>query len=314
MTIRIALALLLIVPAAMAYPWESDTDWWVFGVAIGVTLFAFAWWRGLFVTQMIGRVFAIWRRNHSKPKPTAAGEATVVLHVDDPAGMGLSLPTVAGYVERFGIRCDKVRVTNRDDGGVRSTWISMTLRAVDNLAALRARSGDLPLSDTAQIVGRRLADHLREDGLLAVIVDGAPTPLTGGGREKWRGVRDDGGFVSAYGIPVDDALPDRLAELWSQPTETWTVLEFGGTSAQPRVRALCAIRTAEPVRGTPMAGLTAQPGIQGLLLTALAPGSAERLDIPSSPLPQGLLEPAGWMVGGRWSVEHEIAHEAGHPA
>ena len=55
MTIRIALALLFIVPAAMAYPWDSDIDWWILGIAIGVTLIVFAWWRGLFVTNMIGR-------------------------------------------------------------------------------------------------------------------------------------------------------------------------------------------------------------------------------------------------------------------
>jgi len=313
-TIRLALALLFIVPAAMAYPWETKTDWWIFGIAIGVTLVVFAWWRGLFVTDMIGRRFAMWRRNHTKPQARASSDVTVVLHVEDPAGLGLSLLTVAGYVERFGVRCDKVRVTNRDEGGVRSTWISMTLRAVDNLAALKARSSELPLADTAEIVGRRLADHLRETGLLAVVVNDAPTPLTGGGREKWRGVSEDNGVISAYGIPVDDSLAARLAEVWSQPSETWTALEFGGTAEYPTVRALCAVRSAEPVRGTPIAGLTAQPGIQGLLLTALAPASADRLEIPSSPLPQGLLQPAGWLVGGRWSVEHEIAHEAGHSA
>lgn len=314
MTIRIALALLFIVPAAMAYPWESNIDWWILGIAIGVTVVVFAWWRGLFVTNRIGRRLKVWRRNHATPKTRASSDVTVVLHVEDPAGLGLSLPTVAGYVERFGVRCDKVRVTNRDENGVRSTWITLTLRAVDNLAALKARSNDLPLSDTAEIVGRRLTDHLRETGLLAVVVDEAPAPLTGGGREKWSGVREDSGFISAYGVPVDDSLAVRLAEVWSQPTETWTALEFGGTAALTTVRAVCAVRTAEPVRGTPVAGLTAQPGIQGLLLSALAPASGDRLDIPSSPLPQGLLEPAGWLVGGRWSVEHELAHEAGHPA
>ncbi len=90
MTIRIALALLFIVPAAMTYPWDSDIDWWIFGIAIGVTLIVFAWWRGLFVTNMIGRRWAIWRRNHSKPKARASNDVTLVLHVDDPAGVGLS--------------------------------------------------------------------------------------------------------------------------------------------------------------------------------------------------------------------------------
>ncbi|WP_006241687.1 type VII secretion protein EccE [Mycolicibacterium tusciae] len=314
MTIRIGLALLFIVPAAMTYPWDSDIDRWIVGVAIGVTLFLFAWWRGVFVTNMISRRCAIWRRNHSTPRASASNDVTLVLHVDDPAGVGLPLPLVAGYVERFGVRSQNVRVTNRGERGVRTTWITITLSAADNLAALRARSPELPLHDTAEIVGRRLVDHLRETGLSASIVDDAPKPLAGRGREKWRGVSDDNGLVSAYRIPVDDNLAERFAEVWSQSIPTWTAIEFSGTSAHPTVSALCAFRTAEAERGAPVAGLTPAPGIQWPLLTALDPASADRLDIPSAPLPPGLLEPAGWLVGGRWSVEHEVTHEASHPA
>jgi type VII secretion protein EccE len=314
MTIRIALALLFIVPAGMAYPWESDVDRWILGTAIVVTVVLFAWWRGLFVTTMIGRRLAVWRRNHSGAPSTATDTVTVVLHVEDPAGVGLPLPLVAGYVERFGVRCDKVRVTNRDERSVRTTWISLTLNAADDLVALRARSADLPLHATAQIVARRLADHLRETGLLATIVDDAPAPLAGRGREKWCAVSDNDGFVSAYGIPVDDNLAERLAQVWSQPGQTWTALEFSATSAHPTVSALCAFRTPEAVRGTPVTGLTAQPGIQRPLLTALAPTSADRLDVATRPLPPELLQPVGWLVGGRSSVEHEVAHETSHPA
>ena len=68
MTIRLALALLFIVPAAMAYPLDSDIERWTLGIAIAVVLVLFAWWRGLFVTNMIGRRLAVWRRNHSTPK------------------------------------------------------------------------------------------------------------------------------------------------------------------------------------------------------------------------------------------------------
>jgi type VII secretion protein EccE len=257
---------------------------------------------------------AVWRRNHSKPRPHASDDVTVVLRVEDPTEVGLSLPLVAGYVERFGVRCEKVRVTNRDDKGARTTWISMTLGAIDNMAALRARSAELPLFETAEIVGRRLADHLRETGLSAVIVDDAPPPLECAGRERWRGVHGDDGVLSAYAIGIDEGLAERLAAVWSQPTETWTALEFGGTSVHPTVSALCAVRTAQAVRGTPVAGLVPQPGVQRPLLAALAPASTERLDIPVSALPPGLLEPAGWAVGGRSLVEHEVAHEAGHSA
>jgi type VII secretion protein EccE len=313
-TIRLTLAFVAVVLAAMAYPWQSDTDYWVLGITIAVLLVVFAWWRRLFVTTMIGRRLAVWRRNHSKPEPQASDDVTVVLRVEDPADVGLSLPLVAGYVERFGVRCEKVRVTNCDDNGARTTWISMTLGAIDNLAALRARSAELPLFDTAEIVGRRLADHLREAGLSAVVVDDAPAPLEGAGRERWRGVHGDDGFLSAYAIRIDEGLAERLAAVWSQPTETWTALEFGGTSAHPTVSALCAVRTAEAVRGIPVAGLVPQPGVQRPLLAELAPASRDRLDIPVSALPPGLLEPARWPVGGRPLVEHEVAHEASHSA
>ncbi|MGO4447203.1 type VII secretion protein EccE [Mycobacterium sp. 2YAF39] len=314
MTIRLAFAFVAVVLATMAYPWQRDTDYWILGIAIAVVLVVFAWWRGLFVTTMVGRRLAVLRRNHFRPKQRATDGVTVVLRVEDPAEVGLSLPLVAGYVERFGVRCEKVRVTNRDDGGARTTWISMTIGAIDNLAALRARSAELPLFDTAEIVGRRLADRLRETGLSAVIVDDAPAPLTEGGRERWRGVRGDDGVVSAYAIRVDEGLAERLAEVWSQPTETWTALEFAGTSAHPTVSALCALRTAEAVRAAPVAGLVLQPGVQRPLLTALAPTSTARLDIPDAPLPTELMEPAGWPVGGRSLVEHEVTHEASHSA
>jgi type VII secretion protein EccE len=310
----LALAFVAVVLAALAYPWQSDLDWWILGIAIAVIVIVFAWWRGLFVTTMIARRLSVFRRNHSKREVQPSGSVTVVLRIDDPAGVGLSLPMVAGYVERFGVRCEKVRVTNLDDGSASGTWISLTLNAVGNLTALRARSAELPLLDTAEIVGRRLADHLRETGLSAVLVDDAPKLLADGDRETWRGMRGDSGYLSAYAIPIDDGLRGRLAEVWTQPTETWSAVEFSGTSAHPEVRALCAFRTAEAVRGVPVAGLVPQRGIQRPLLSALAPRSTDRLAIPGVPLPPGLLEPGGWPVGGRSSVEHEVAHEAGHPA
>jgi hypothetical protein len=67
------------------------------------------------------------------------------------------LPLIAGYLDRYGVRCDKIRITSRDLDGLRTTWIGMTLGAVENLAALRARSPRIPLRDTAEVAGRRTA-------------------------------------------------------------------------------------------------------------------------------------------------------------
>ncbi|BBY44628.1 type VII secretion protein EccE [Mycolicibacterium celeriflavum] len=299
MTVRIALASLAVVLAAMAYPWESTTDWWILGIAAAVVVVVFAWWRGQFVTTMIGRRLAVWRRNHSKPKAQRTDQATVVVRVDGPQGAEVSLPLVAGYVERFGVRSEKVRVTNRDHDGVRTTWISLTLDAKANLVALQARSPELPLRDTAEIAGRRLTDHLREAGLDAAIVDETAAPLGAAGREKWSGVVDDHGFVSVHGIPVDERLGERLAEVWSQSGETWTAIEFSGTAAQPVVAAACAFRTADVERKASLSGLTAHRGLQRPLLTALDPKAVGRLGIPSKPVSRELLERIAWPAGSR---------------
>ena len=107
------------------------------------------------------------RRNSSavsKRKAQSPNQVTVVLQVADPAGLGVPLPLASGYVERFGVRSEKVRVTAHDRDGARTTWISLTLDAEANLVALQARSAELPLRETAEIAGRRLADQLREAG------------------------------------------------------------------------------------------------------------------------------------------------------
>ncbi|GAT10743.1 type VII secretion protein EccE [Mycolicibacterium novocastrense] len=299
MTVRIALASVAVVLAAMAYPWETTTDWWIFGIAVAVVVVVFAWWRGQFVTNMFGRRLAVFRRNHSTPKPQSAKQATVVLRVEDPSGLGVPLALVASYVERFGVRSEKVRVTNRDVDGSRTTWISLTLDAEANLVALQARSPELPLRETAEIAGRRLADHLREAGLDAVPVDDSDAPLIGKGREKWRGVHDEDGFVSAYGIPVDERLGELLDEVRSQSSETWTAVEFSGSAAHPTVAAVCAFRTPEPVRGAPVSGLAPHRGVQRPLLTALDPKAVGRFDLPAKPVTVDQLSRIDWPAGNQ---------------
>lgn len=297
MTVRIALASLAIVLAAMAYPWQSSTDWWIFGIAVAVVVVVFAWWRGQFLTHMVARRFAVFRRNHSKPKAQNPNQVTVVVRVEDLAGLGVPLPLVSGYVERFGVRSEKVRVTTHDRDGARATWISLTLDATANLVALQARSPELPLRETAEIAARRIADQLREAGLDAVLVEDADAPLVGNTREKWRGVKDEAGFVSVYGIPVDDRLGERLEEVRSEPTETWTAVEFSGSAARPAVAAVCAFRTPEVVRGVPVSGLTAHRGVQKPLLTALDPKAVGQLGVPVRDVAPNRLARIDWPAG-----------------
>lgn len=271
MTARITLALLAIIPAAMTYPWHTTPQKWILGIAVAVVLLVFAWWRGLFLTTMVARRVAVWRRNRRGVPPAAADQVTVVLEADEfPCH---ALPLVASYVDRYGVRCDSVRVTERRLDGTRRAWVSVTVAAASNIAALQARSSDLPLADTAETVARRLGDQLREAGVSVGVTEAAPALVAPDARETWRAVRDGGGYLTAYGLPADQRLPECLAAL-SSTTELWTVLEFAPGAT---ISAACAVRTANAPAAAAVAGLVRESGRQGQLLAAMAPSSAGRL-------------------------------------
>lgn len=297
MTARIALASLFIVPAVMAYPWPSTADRWLLGVAVVAVVVLFAWWRGLFLTTIVGRRLAMWRRrNHSEGLHQSSAYTTMLLRVDPSAPIELPLRVIAGYVDRYGIRCDKMRITSRDVAAGRTTWIGLTLRATDNLDALRARSPRIPLRDTAEVAARRLADHLREIGWNVTIVDTSEAPAGASVKETWRGLRDASGYVTAYRVAVDDRLAGTLAEVWALPSpDTWTALEITGTATDPGITVVCVFRFGDrPSAKPPVAGLTLLRGRQRPALNALNPLSAGRLEAKPVPLHPDLLNGLQW--------------------
>lgn len=281
MTARITLALLFIAPAALAYPWPSMRDRWLLGIAVAVVVILFAWWRGAFLTTLVARGLGVWRRNRvGGHRGSAAGSRTTVLLRVEPesASQHPPLAVIAGYLDRYGLRADSVRVTSRDAGARQTTWIGMTLDAAANLAALQARSVDIPLDETAATAIRRLRDHLAEGGLHTALVDPADVPPLPAGKETWRGVHTDAGYLAAYRVPVDEELDQTLYALRTQTAgETWTALEMSGTAAQPTVAAACAVLTEQKPGNAPLPGLTAHRGRHGVALNALHPLSVERL-------------------------------------
>lgn len=293
MTVRLTLALLFGTAAAMAYPWRTTTDRWVLGAAVVVVIVVFAWWRGLFLTDIVRRRIAIWRRRHSGPsRPAAAPEttATALLRVE-PSAEEVPLSVIAGYVDRYGLRADKVRMVRRDAAGERTTWVALTLTADANLAALQARSPELPLRATADIAARRLADRLRELGWHITVVTDSVVPEPHAGHETWRGVRTDTGYVTAYRVAVDDGLADTLAAIAAHPSaDTWTVVDITGSTSHPELTVGCALRSDQrPGAGAPVAGLTPEHGRHRPALAAMAPWSADRLAGRPVPMPTGLL-------------------------
>jgi type VII secretion protein EccE len=240
----------------------------------------FAWWRGAFLTAMVARRCGVWRRNRSGGRTSAPVSRTTALLLVEPQSAGQRPPmgVIAGYLNRYGLRADSVRITSRDAGTRRTTWIGLTFDAADNLAELAARSPDIPLDETAEIAVRRLRDHLREAGLRTTVVDPADVPPLSAGKETWRGVRTDAGYLAAYRVPADEQLDQTLYTLRSQASgETWTAMEMSGAATQPTVTAACAVLTAERPGDAPVPGLTAQRGRHGPALKALHPLSVERL-------------------------------------
>ena len=288
---RITLAALAVVPAVLAYRWQSTRDYWLLGIAAVVVIVLFGWWRGLYFTTILRRRLAIiGRRGGFVPQTGPATKTTALLRVGRPAGDShvLPLPVIARYLDRYGIRADKIRITSRDnasDAARRETWIGLTVSAADNLTALQARSARIPLHETAAVAVRRLADHLREIGWEASTVgpDDVPRFLTPNVRETWRGVqRDRSDYVAAYQVRVDGGLPETLDAVRAYPArEKCTVLEIGGPGFRNpnTIAAACAFCTDTPPQaGAPLAGLTPQCGNHRPALAALDLLSTQRLD------------------------------------
>jgi type VII secretion protein EccE len=304
------LALLAVVPAVMAYPWRSPRDYWLLGIAGVVVIVLFGWWRGLYLTTILRRWLAIMGRgNKFTPEPASATATTALLRIGPSDGDSdvLPLPLIAGYLDRYGIRADKIRITSRDnasDASRRATWIGMTISAADNLAALQARSSGIPLHETAEVAARRLADHLREVGWEAATVapDDVPRLLTSSAREGWRTVqRGPTDYLVAYQIQVDEALPQTLDAIRSHPSrETCAALEIAGDATHTTIAAACAFQTeATPEKGAPVAGLIPQRGNQWPTLLALDLLSTQRLG-GHADAPADVLARLDWptLVGG----------------
>lgn len=289
---RLTLVALCAVPAAMAYPWHTVGQRWVLGVGVAVAVLLLPWWRGAHLSTMAGRRIAMLARRRREPgapellehTPTQARTTAVLQvrpaaasHDEDDVPQELPLPLIAGYLDRYGIRCESVRIASRDTPDRRSTFIGLTVAATPNLVALQGRGPDIPLRRTAETVARRLADALRELGWEATAVTGqldVPELLGPAAAERWRTVADGStGFVSGYAVTVDDELPDTLAELWAlESAEIWTVAEISAAG----LAVAAAVRSADtPAPDGPLPTLTAARGRQRAALAALHPMSTD---------------------------------------
>lgn len=307
---RITLVLLAAVPALMAYPWSSTRERWVLAVGVLVLVALLGWWRGLHLTTIARRWLAMSRSGsglHTDQRSGSDAHATAVLRVTPSDTGALPVALITGYLNRYGLRADAVRVTSHDGRSetgeaVRDIWIGLTYSAARNLAALQARSASIPLQETAEVAVRRLADHLREIGWETALVgiDDLPELVGGSVRETWRALVESSAgstsYVAAYRVGVDDALSDTLAKVRSLDAwETWTAVEVADDGRDhPTVAAACALHTAEPPRGAgPLPELVPQQGSHRSAVLTLHPLSGRLLD-GHTPLPDAAIEELRW--------------------
>jgi type VII secretion protein EccE len=301
---RATLVLALVFAAGFAsVPWRPASGW-VVGVAACAAVLVLASWGGAHVTTILRRRFALFSRKRLVQKGAAAeaaedpqrtaARAAALIRVPAPAGAGtanwLPLSLIAGYLDRYGVRCSAVRVAFRRVDADQEAWITLVVDAVENLVALRARSPHIQLHELAEATCRRLAAQLREEGFSpesgrdpqAEHADAAqhpgaaaPSPIDGlradDGAEDWNGVVIGEERVSAYSVLARGDLGALLAEIAAYPArETWTVLEFTGQPADPDLTVACALRTKGIVELLP-AGLRPRRGDHLPALAALAP-------------------------------------------
>ncbi|MCV7174611.1 type VII secretion protein EccE [Mycolicibacterium sphagni] len=300
---RVALALVVVVPAVMAYPWHTQTQRWALGVAAAVVLALFGWWRGLHLTTILWRRLVLAtrtrRREHGALQPVehsgTDARTTMVLRVMAAGAEELPVDLITGYLDRYGVRCETVRLTTRDTPAGRTMWIGLTMSARANLTALQARSTTIPLRETADLTARRFADELREHGWAVTSADlNIPDMLGPHVTEHWRAVADgQSGYLAAYGVDGDSA-PDSLAALRSHGfDELWTAAEV----SRGGIAMACAIRTPDlPDAGAPVEGLVLRRGGQWAALHALIPTSTKALDAEVSEVDSHSV--LRWMVNG----------------
>ena len=101
----------------------------------------FGWWRGLHFTTILRRRLAILSRAANRESRLAEPSTrTVALLKVGPAASDtdvLPLPLIAGYLDRYGVRVDHIRITSRNNAsGEQETWVGLTVSVLLSRSSL----------------------------------------------------------------------------------------------------------------------------------------------------------------------------------
>lgn len=276
------------------------------------------------------------------PAEPATETATVVVHLSPQPHSLTTAETnsdqlpwafITAWLDRYSIRVDDLTVcavtrtppnsSLRNDVAPlvtprtpqrRDTWLSMTLSAPSNVAAIaagrRARRGlddtedapqqaRTPIAELADVTVRRFASELREQGWMATLCDdpGQLPHFVNGPlrRECWTGAEYADGFRAVYAIDPEaltsvlDALPTITAKT------TWVSVSVRSRGAQgAAVSAAVGVLTAARPERSLLPGLTGFHGLHHTAAQALSVTGHSHLDLLAAPLSDVTLEAATW--------------------
>ncbi len=303
----------LLVGWAVLLPAGRALQWW-HAVLAGAVIVGFVGsWHGQHLSTSVRRwVPMIWRnRRGARPAPESAApnagdplRARITLQLrphphaltaDSDRDDQVPWEFLISWLDRYGIRADELTVCSvtrtpppsslRTDVGAtlaghhpqyRRTWLSYTLSAESNVAALIARETTVAAVDgdarqrpaLADVVARRMVAEFRERGWLATMCSDTAElpafvpPSVQLRRELWTGTEYSDGFRAVYTVDPH-RLHTVLNHLAARPSKAmWTVLSLHSHVDKPTtVAAYVALLTTTRPPMVPARGLSGYHGL-----------------------------------------------------
>ncbi len=182
--------------------------------------------------------------------------------------------------------------------GQRETWVVARIASYANADALQWR---LSAGTAALAAAQRIAAELRCRGVRAKVATATDIvemerrlgrSALGAGRQKWRAVRGDAGWLTTYSYRPQDITTEMLGQAWSWRVDGVTqnlTLFADGT-----VTATVTVRTTQPPTAPPSVILRTLPGQQAAAVAAGMCGPTPALrGIRRGAAPAGLPVPVG---------------------
>ncbi|MCV7226203.1 type VII secretion protein EccE [Mycolicibacterium komossense] len=182
--------------------------------------------------------------------------------------------------------------------GQRETWLIARVPTFANADALQWR---LTAGTAALAAAQRISAALRSNGIRAKV--GTATDIVemerrhgksalDPGRQRWRSVRSDTGWLTTYRYRPQDITAEGLAQAWSWRADG--IMQNITLFPNGTATATVTIRTSQPPTAPPSVSLRTLPGEQAAAVAAGLCGPTVRLrGLRPTPAPRSLVLPVG---------------------